>query len=336
MTPLLLIAALAFVALALVLLILLAARRVVLARRGRRHQQAVRRVRPIAILMLEGEQLERPQLSSGEQAVLADVLGRYSRQLTGSAEGRVAEYFRGTDALALSLHQLGARRAWRRAEAAYRLGDMGCDEAAPALLAALDDRNRTVRAAAARSLGRLGVVDAARPLVEALVSGRVPNGVAGEALVELGPAAVGELRALAGHSSFRLRATALALLGLVGDSADAPLAVRCLADPSAEVRAAAAGALTRIGGRAAEPALSAALEDRIPFVRAQAAVALGVIGSRASLPRLLEMARTDQFRPARAAAQAVARISPVALATAAEEPEAGPHLHEAADLSGVL
>jgi hypothetical protein len=47
------------------------------------------------------------------------------------------------------------------------------------------------------------------------------------------------------------------------------------------------------------------------------------------------MARTDAFRPARAAAQAVARISPMALAAAAEEPDAGPHLHEAADLSAL-
>lgn len=333
MTAPLVIAALVFIAIALVLLVVLAIRRIILTRRARRHAAAVRRVRPIAIRLLEEEDLERPELSPGDQTVLADVLGHYSRQLTGAAEGRVAEYFRGSDALARSLGELRSRRAWRRASAAYRLGDMGCEEVAPSLLAALDDPNRTVRAAAARSLGRLGIVDAAKPLVEALVSRRVPNGVAGEALLELGPAAVPELRAIAEHPSQQLRATAIALLGLVGDSADSPLAVRCLADPSAEVRAAAARTLARIGGSAAEPALCSTLEDRIPFVRAEAAVALGVIGTRAPLPRLLEMARTDDFRPARAAAQAVARISPKALAAAAEEPEAGPHLHEAADLS---
>src|SRR5262249_57885939 len=92
------------------------------------------------------------------------------------------------------------------------------------------------------------VGEAAKPLVEALVSGQVPNGVAGEALVELGPAAVPELRAIAEHPSYRLRAIAIALLGLVGDSADSPLAVRGLGDPSAEVRKAAADTLVRIGG----------------------------------------------------------------------------------------
>ena len=333
MTSALALTAIVFVGVSLVLLIVLATRRVVLQRRRRTYAAAVRRVRPIAIEMLEGENEQRPDLSAGDQAVLADVLGRYSRQLTGEAGTRVAEYFRGSDALAQSQHELGSRRAWRRAAAAYRLGDMGCEEAAPALLAALDDRNRTVRAAASRSLGRLEIVEAAKPLVEALVSGLVPNGVAGESLVELGPAAVPELRAIAEHPSYQLRATAIALLGLVGESADSPLAVRCLADPSAEVRAAAAEALARIGGPPAEDALCSALDDRIPKVRADAAVALGEIGSRAALPRLLEMARTDRFRPARAAAQAVARISPKTLAAAAAEPGAGPHLHQAADLS---
>ncbi|MCL2768714.1 MAG: HEAT repeat domain-containing protein [Solirubrobacterales bacterium] len=335
MTSALAITALAFVAVALVLLIELAIRRVVLERRARRYAAAVRRVRPIAIELLEGEGRERPALPTGDQAVLAEVLGRYSRQLTGEASGRVAEYFRGSDALARSLHELGSWRTWRRAAAAYRLGDMGCEEAAPALLAALEDRRRVVRGAAARSLGRLEVVEAAKPLVEALVSERVPNGVAGEALVELGPSAVGELRVIAGHPSHRLRATAIALLGLVGDSGGSSLAVDCLGDPSAEVRATAAETLTRIGGPPAEGALRSALEDRIHFVRAGAATALGVIGSREALPRLLQMARTDAFRPARAAAQAVARISPKALAEAAEEEDAGPHLHEAADLSAL-
>lgn len=333
MTSALALTAIVFVGIALVLLIVLVIRRVVLDRRRRLYAEAERRVRPIAIVMLEAESFERPELSPGDQTVLADVLGRYSRQLTGGAETRVAAYFRGSDALAHSERELGSRRAWRRAAAAYRLGDMGCDEAAPALFAALDDGNRTVRGAAARSLGRLRIVGAARPLCEALVSGRVPNGVAGEALIELGPAALPELRALAEHPSHRLRATAIALLGLVGGSADSPLAVQSLGDPSAEVRAAAAETLARIGGPPAESALCSTLDDRIPFVRAGAAVALGAIRSRAALPRLLEMARTDRFRPARAAAQAAARISPKALAAAAEEPDAGPHLHEAADLS---
>jgi hypothetical protein len=47
------------------------------------------------------------------------------------------------------------------------------------------------------------------------------------------------------------------------------------------------------------------------------------------------IARTDRFRPARAAAQAVAAIDPAALRAAAAEPGAGAHLHEAADLAAL-
>ena len=331
----LVVVALAFVAGALLLLVLLASRRTALARRDRRHVEAERRVRPVAIALVEGQDGEQPALSSSDQAVLADVLRRYSRKLTGEANARVADYFRDKPAVRAALRDLRRRRMWRRAAAAYRLGDMADPDVAVPLLGALDDRKRPVRAAAARSLGRLGVVDAALPLVEALVSGRVPSGVAGQALVELGAAAVPELRRITEHADPQIRAAAVTLLGLVGDSRDAALAVRALQDPAADVRRAAAETLARIGGPAAEQPLRDALSDRIPFVRAAAAAALGALRSDAALPQLFEIARTDRFRPARAAAQAVARIAPRELAAAAAEPGAGPHLHEAADLAAL-
>jgi HEAT repeat protein len=171
--------------------------------------------------------------------------------------------------------------------------------------------------------------------VDALVSRRVPNDVGGQALVELGPVAVPELRSMAESSSWRVRTTAVTLLGLVGDSSDSSRAVAALEDPSADVRAAAASALGRIGSAAAEPALRSSLDDRIPYVRAEAAASLGVIGSTAAVPRLLEIARTDRFRPARAAAKALARIAPSELTAAAATPDAGPHLRQAADLLAV-
>jgi HEAT repeat protein len=331
----LVIVALAFVATAVLLMLMLAIRRIVLARRDRRYAEAERRVRPLAVALVEGQAGELSTLGKDDQAVLADVLGRYSRKLTGDADARIAAYFRGKPAARTALRELRGRRVWRRAAAAYRLGDMGDPEAAPALVRALEDGKREVRAAAARSLGRLGIVDAALPLVEALVSGRVPNGVAGQALLELGPAAVPELRRIAEHPDPQIRATAVTLVGLVGDSRDAPLAVRALEDPSADVRRVAAETLARIGGAGAEAPLRAALSDRIHFVRAAVAATLGALHSDAAVPQLLEIARTDRFRPARAAAQAVARIAPRELAAAASEPGAGPHLHEAADLGAL-
>ena len=106
----LLILALAFVAIALLLLVVLVIRRAVLARRDRRYAEAERRVRPLAIALVEGQTVEQPTLSSGDQAVLADVLGRYSRKLTGDADARIAAYFGGKPALHTALSDLRRRR----------------------------------------------------------------------------------------------------------------------------------------------------------------------------------------------------------------------------------
>ena len=331
----LVIIAIVLLATGLMLLIFLAVRRITLAVRERRHAEAERRVRPLAIALVEGEDTPSAELSEGDQAVLAEVLGRYSRKLSGEADARIAAYFRDRPGLPSALGDLRSRRAWRRAAAAYRLGDMGCDEAAPALLETLGDPSREVRAAAARSLGRLGIADATLPLIEQLASRRLPHVVASAALLELGTEVVPELRRIAAHDEPEIRATAIALLGLVGASHDSPVAEQALHDSSATVRAAAAEALARIGTSSAESELRTTLDDRAHFVRALAATSLGVIDSRAALPRLVEIARTDRFRPARAAAQAVARIDPDRLRAAAAEPGAGAHLHEAADLQAL-
>ena len=126
----LVIVALAFVGAALLLLVLLASRRTVLARRDRRYAEGERRVRPLAIALVEGQNGEQPALSSADQAVLADVLRRYSRKLTGDADARVAAYFRDKPAVRVALRDLRGRRMWRRAAAAYRLGDMADREVA--------------------------------------------------------------------------------------------------------------------------------------------------------------------------------------------------------------
>jgi HEAT repeat protein len=324
--------ALALVVAALLMLLVLAFRRIALARRERRHAESERRVRPLALAIVEGSGGEPPALSAGDQAVLAEVLGRYSRALRGDADRRIAAYFRESPALATATRELGSRRMWRRAAAAYSLGDMRCAEAAPALLRALDDDKPEVRGAVARSLGRLGVHEAALPLVEAFASRRVSTEVVGEALIELGPGVVPELRNMAGHPDSQIRAAAITLLGLVGDSGDSPVAIGALRDSSADVRRAGAEALRRIGSSDAEAALRASLDDRAEVVRAAAAESLGVIGSRSAAAELLEVARNDEFRPAHAAAEALARIDPGGLAAAAAEQGAGSHLREAADL----
>ena len=104
--------------------------------------------------------------------------------------------------------ELCNRRTWKRARAPHLLGDMASRRAAGPLLAALEDRKRDVRAAAARSLGTLQCVEAVEPLVDALVSGRVPRAVVGQALLTIGSASRERLRGLVPHADPEVRAVA--------------------------------------------------------------------------------------------------------------------------------
>src|SRR5262249_32674497 len=181
-------------------------------------------------------------------------------------------------------------------------GPAGCG----GLLRVLEgDRDREVRAAVARSLGRIGSPEAVPALIEALVQRRVAQAVAGQALIEIGPSAVPRLLALLAQDEPEVRAWAAELVGLVGDAGDAPLLLGCLQDTSAAVGERAARALGRLGADGAAGLLRETLSDRVPAVRAAAAYALGRLLDREAVEPLLAQARTGEFEPARAAAEAV-------------------------------
>lgn len=326
------IAALVLAVLSTVCLVALVVRRIALTREEARRAEAERRLRPLVLEIVDGDSVDTTRLTTEELAILAELIGRLSRNLSGDARRRIATYFSGTTAFAHELRALHDRRAWRRATAAYRLGDMACPEAVPDLLAALGDSDSDVRASSARSLGRLEAPEAAEPLVVALVEGGVPRAIGFRALMDIGASALPELRRLARNTDPRVSAGAIELVGWLGDPADADLLVDAMADPSAEVRARSAAALGRLAETDGAAALARALDDRIYFVRLHAARALGHVRERAAVDRLLRQAREDRFEAARAAAEAVAQIDPAALLAAAERPDAGPHLHEAADL----
>ena len=203
--------------------------------------------------------------------------------------------------------------------------------AIPDLLTALDDRSADVRAAATRSLGRLSATAAVEPLIGAAVEGRVPRSVTGAALLEIGPAAVPDLLVLLTHPDPHFRVHAADLVGLLGSADAADALLPRLRDASAEVRAAGATALGRLGAGTGHDELIVLLDDRVPFVRAAAARALGQIGGESAATALLEIARHDEFDPAAEAGRALARIDPELVLTSSKEPDAGPHLREAAD-----
>jgi hypothetical protein len=329
------IAALALAVLSAVFVALLVGRRASLTRRERYLAEAELRLRPVAVAIVDGQLFEPPTLAPPDQAVLAEVVGRLSRSLSGDARVRVCMYFEGSPALVHELETVHSRRAWRRAQAAYRLGDMCSRRAVEPLLHALEDGDRDVRAAAARSLGRLQAVEAVQPLLQALVRRAVPRVIGFQAVLDVGPAALPELRSMLHDDDAGLRAEAAELIGQLGEASDGQALAQALADASAEVRARVAGALGRLASAAGASALRDALGDRVYFVRLHAARALGRIGEPEAVPMLLEQARGDRFEAARSAAEALAVSDPEALLRAAAAPGAGPHLHEAADLLSV-
>jgi HEAT repeat protein len=310
----------------------LALRRLALARLERRTQAVEAQLEPVALALLAAEGDDLASLGEREQLVLAALLGRYSQRLSGSERARIAEFFESTGSLEREVAQLDDRREWKRATAAFALGDMASARAIAPLLAALDDREAAVRGAAARSLGRLAAVDAVKRLVHAFSAGRLPRAVAGQALLAIGPSALPALRELLDADEAEAREFAVELVGLLGDATDSRVVLLRLRDSSAEVRAKAARALGRLGAEEVGSALAETLGDRIPFVRVSAAHALAAVGDPAPAPRLLALAREDQFDPARAAAGAAARLDPAAVLSAAGDDDAGPHVREAADL----
>jgi hypothetical protein len=319
------------------LLVLIVVRRVAFARQERVRLDAEERLRPFALALVagDGDGEEPPPLGTRDAVLFAGLLARYARRLHGGSAARIADYFERNGVVAREIAALGDRRTWRRATAAYALGDMFSETAVPVLLEALRDRGRDVRAAAARSLGRLRAVEAVEPLVEALAARQVPPAVAGFALVQIGPAALPSLKRLLVHDDAHVRASAAELVGLIGDAADGKPLLARLQDSSAEVRARSARALGRLGADEAAVRLRAALDDRVPFVRTAAARALGAIGDPVAFDALLEQARTDAFDPAHAAACALAAIDPRRVAEVASSPNAGVHVLEAADLAAV-
>jgi HEAT repeat protein len=325
---------LALLAGALAFLLVLVARRSWLAARARQRRAAVEALRPEAIELVE-DIGDPPALRGYRAQVFAELLSGYAIAVRGAPRERIAAYFERTGAVDEQLRLLRSRRSWKRATAAFALGDMGSPRAVPALLGALGDRNGDVRAAASRSLGRIGADEAIEPLVTAGVGQRVPRDVAMLALLDIGPTAVPRLVELTHHEEPRVRASAVVLVGLLGEAGDAERLPALLRDTAAEVREATAGALGRLGAAAARDALIELLDDRVPAVRVASARALGQIGGRSALDALLRVARTDEFEPADAAAEAAAAIDPSFVIRAAREPDAGRHLHEAADLAAL-
>lgn len=325
----------AFAAAIAALMLALITRRMWLEREETRRKVGEERLRPAVLALVDGDEAAGDGLAGEDAELFAALLGRYAASLRGEARERITRWFEEHGSVTRELEQLRSARAWRRATAAFTLGDMGSAVAVPGLVAALEDRSRDVRSAAVRSLGHLRATEAIEPAIEAAIAGRVPRGVVTAAAIELGPPIVPLLQRLLRHERARVRTAAAELYGVLDGSGDATPLVTLLSDPVPEVRATAALALGRVADASATRTLQEALHDDDSSVRAAAAAALGEIGEVGSLDVLLEVAQRDAFEPARAAARSAARIDPGRVRAAASAPDAGQFLREAADVAAL-
>lgn len=304
--------------------------RFVIRRSELRYAAAVTRMRPILLDWIDGEDVAVPRFRSLERRAFTDLLSKYGRSLRGDGRTRVAELALHTGLVTEVATATSDRRAWRRAAAAYRIGDIGSDHHT-LLIPLLTDPDRRVRNAAARSLGKQGSVEGVAPIVVALSSGGVARAVGGQALIDIGSPAADALGHLLDSHIREVRSTAAELLGRVGTVEHARTLVGHLHHPDPEVRVAVVRALGRLGGRVAASALLPLLDDPIPYVRAATATSIGQLGRADAIDALLEMAGDDTYLPAHAAAHAAMALDPDAVLAASEATES-PHLHEVADL----
>lgn len=311
---------------------LLVARRALIQARLNRQERIEEKVRPIATAFVFGDsQIPDHGLSPRESDALATVLGRYARLLSGQSRRLIASYFERFGGVDRALRELRSARAWRRATAAKRLGDMGSARAVKPLIACLEDRSGEVRSVAAESLGRLEAAAAAGPILAAVRDDRIARPTAGRALLRIGSGATPELFAAAQSDDPKIRRLAIELLVHVGSSAEAPLLADSLADSSHDVRAKASRGLGRLASNGEVRQVRMMLADAVPSVRAAAASGLGAIGDRDSIALLEYVAAGErEFAPARAAARALTEIDPRRVIEA-DARGAGPHIREAAD-----
>jgi len=255
---------------------------------------------------IEGEESYRHRPGSPGWTAVEECL----LQCVESVDGRV-EAARLLDSLGYTRHYLrklkkGSR--WDSALAAERLGRIRYAAAVPYLIEALGSDRKDVRLMAINSLGVIGDESAIPHLMNALkqtlkdkdgedVSVRVVK----SAIISFGTAVLRDLMGELKSQDWMVRATALDILGEIGDSSTSAEFSRMLGDPEHEVRAKAAKGLGKLKVREAIPLLLAALKDPDWVVRLHSARALGLIGAESAI-QPLKAALTDKSWQVRAAA----------------------------------
>jgi HEAT repeat protein len=215
--------------------------------------------------------------------------------------------------VAALMEDLRDQDAGVRVNAAGALGKIGDSQAAPALIKAFDDQEKTVTDAATAALSAMGpqVIPLLAPLVaEGHTWTRADRG-ARSAIGAISACdfenAVPKLRDLLRNPEWRVRLVAREALIAQG-AATLPHAIAALQDSNPEARKAAAEILGSLRREEAVDALVPLLRDQDATVREAAATALGNIHNNQCGDALIELIRDRADPPRTAAIDAVGKL----------------------------
>jgi HEAT repeat protein len=281
-----------------------------------------------------------------ERRLLRETILEIAHELVGSAYHRLAAQFAERGYIAEAERALGSRFLLQRVRAAEIIGELGGPDSVPALRRGLRDREPLVRFACAHALTRVGaegqLEDMLTALAEADGEAVFNQGALAEVLLDSGPDAIEELRALLGDPRHaRRRRLIVVVLGELRAMEAVPELVATLRDPDDELVARACHALGKIGDPESAEAIAAVAMDgaRPWFVRTAAAGACGQIGDPRIAGVLVEALDSEEWYPRNAAATALVRLEDAGLAAVcgalnALEPESIRHYWGLLDAAG--
>jgi HEAT repeat protein len=311
------------------LFVLLVVHRLLRAAVAARRRRIADKYRPVidAVLSDPEAALERVDaIPRRHRPVIVDLLMTPLRLVRGGQGARASAIAERLELAERWRRELGARRWWKRSEAALAVGLLRDRRSSDALVRLLDDRHDQVRAAAIDALGQVGDPAAVPALLARLGTPNLHEHVRiVQALRGFGEAAAAAL-VEHGHSRVDDRRTVATVLSYVGGALAAPRLIEWARTGDTPTRAAAWNALATIGldDRTFYHALKA-LQDDEPQVRAAAARALSRSGRADAAPGLAARL-DDEWDVAAQAARALMRLDDTGKAALRARLERGPGL----------
>jgi HEAT repeat protein len=262
-----------------------------------------------AFLATEDAPLPAQPAGRAARSMFLEICREALAELRGADRRRLVALLERSGLIAAAVAELHARATRRRRYAAETLALAASPPTRAALASGLDDRDRHVRLVCARSLAELGDAETLPATLERDADA-APGAVAAAllALAATRPQEVGRIAATT--RSAQLRALALAVIGELRLSDQAPLLRSALASDDDEIAARAARGLGLIGDVESVTELEELLErdGRSWFVRAATAKALGAIGDPRAVRVLEWQLRDDSWRLQANAAEALAQL----------------------------